>query len=171
MSRVTLFFCLVMIFTGCETKPSPVQIENGNLESDVKQTEANEQETRREWKTVVKNESYELAELHLSDTESLVYSMILQPDAQLGIGVGIDLAVVADSRGFNYFRYSRTAPDQEQYDSVAHLRRDNHKYSSFLMVEFFKEKPAKEGEFLFDVKMLVSLVQQRKSENERTVNK
>ena len=114
------------------------------------------------WRSFARNDYYELFEFPLSKTESIVRSQIAKGDAQLGIGVVMDIAVLADSRGFKYFKPSET-PTREELDRTPNHPSDKDAIGSsdLIKIVFLNEKPESADDSVMDVKTWLFLVEQR----------
>ena len=94
---------------------------------------------------VARNEWYALFEIPRDETSSYFETEIFKPDAQLGIGIFVDIGKLASDRGFKYLNVL-SKPDDDR-----------------TLVKFQNEKP-EDSEKSFDVASLVSLYEARLAE-------
>jgi len=123
-----------------------------------------------QWTKVVENEWYILYELPTSKTQSVLNCTYLQLDAQLGIGIAIDVGVIANSRGFHYFQFSEyESPSIKISESLRELRKlqpSEFKFDGLFTINFL-DSEAPDLENVMDVQSMVFLAKQRDIEQKQ----
>lgn len=144
ISRIAIVIVLIML--GCDSR----QEQPSNQASGG---------GRQRWTTIGKNEWYELSEFRAKVDESVVYCDFAKTDPQLGIGLAIDLAVLADSRGFTHFRRTEADPAEKYPQVLADINSDK-RQSDLFIVHFYHAKPDGHTD-VFEVKSLMGLADRK----------
>ena len=121
---------------------------------------------RGKWMTLTKNKWFELFELRLNDNESLVHVAFLQLDAQLGIGVAMEVGVASHFRGFEYFSVVDIEKqnllkkvDEDSIKSLQPLLPEDPETSGYFLVRFLHEK-IDDSNHVFESRLMAQLSKQ-----------
>ena len=117
------------------------------------------------WKSVAKNEWYELLEFRVSKNQSIFNSNFSKSDAQLGIGIAIDIGVLASERGFTHFRVLEATPVEKFPKLIEEIQADKKSGDDMQIVEFYAEKPD-DSDQVFDAAWATQMAKLRESESE-----
>ena len=105
------------------------------------------------------NEWYDLFELRLLDNKSAVCTAFQKPDAQLGIGITLDIASMANDRNFNFFMIAKADLGEEQMKPLEKMLPDDVVSLSCVQVDFLVAIPKNTDQQVIDVKHMVKLLE------------
>ena len=158
MTRLILATSLALLL-GCNSSA------NRNTEADsggtsYSATSPTHDDTRSEdWRLIDSNEWYDLFELNLTDTESIICSAFHKTDAQLGIGIALNVAILADDRGFRFFRFKETSLTDEQARMLEPLLPKDRVLETHSLAEFLNVEPEESHTHVFNAAFMTQLRQ------------
>ena len=153
--RAVCLIGLALVMVGCDSTLD--QQPTGKVEPEQSSQPASSNESREpQWHRFASNEWYELYELKLSENEFLICMAAHKTDAQLGIGISVEIARMANSRGGKFFRAEEIVPTKAQAALVESLLPDGRVLESYAKVEYFATKPI-DDENLVDVAAMAKI--------------
>ncbi|MEL7498821.1 MAG: hypothetical protein AAFN77_14530 [Planctomycetota bacterium] len=156
--RIILLTLMVLPYLGCQSEPSqPAKAPNVVDLEDATPTP----DEKDHWQTFTTNEWYELSELRMKSTQSVIRCKFFKTDAQLGIGISADIAVLAQPRGFKYFRTSSIESLDANGEPSIGINDEN---ESQYVIDFYKEKPEDASTDVLEVDAYVQIAELRDAE-------
>jgi hypothetical protein len=145
-----------MLSLGCNSHtPDTGDINNLKVAESVNPLDLKNSVT--DWQLVDSNEWFDFFELTITDSESLVCAAFHKTDAQLGIGIMFQIAILADDRGFKYFTTNEAIPTKAQLELLENKLPKSRVLESCFRIQYLLEKPIDSENHVFDVKFLTKI--------------
>ena len=140
MIRFVFLAGLALVFLGCDSNNDgqPLVFDEPSLS---KPSSPPTRSTEPKWRRFGSNEWYEIYELRLSENQSLICLAIHKSDAQLGIPIAVNIARVAETRGFKFFREENASPTKMQTELIDRILPEGLIDEAFYKIDFLLTKP------------------------------
>jgi len=140
----------LLVFVGCDSSAKHERAADTEVTANSVQSPPPVEDNLPAWELIDSNEWYDIFELKLTDRESFISTAFHKTDAQLGIGVSLSVAVLADDRGFKYFRFNDASLTEEQAKMLEPLLPEGRVLETTTMAEFLAVKPEQSESYVFD---------------------
>ena len=157
MKHLLLSVSSLICFIGCNPElPNATPASTDAISASIT-IPVEEKSDEASWRLVDSNEWYDIFELILTDDESLICTAFHKTDAQLGIGIAFNIAILAGDRKFKYFTFSETSLTQNQNRILEPLLPKSLVLESHFLVKYLNFKPEDEDRHVFDAELMARL--------------
>ena len=157
MTRFMLSVGLLIVLVGCSSDAEDAVTVNSDAASTSVTLPNEDKSGESNWRLVDSNEWYDLFELTLTETESLICTAFHKTDAQLGIGIAINVAVLADDRGFKFFTFNEASLSDDQMTALAPKLPKERVLESYAKIQYLMTEPEKSGNHVFDAEFMTQM--------------
>ena len=155
--RLTFAACLTLVLIGCDSNDELTSVADTKLVPTTSNSHSSDDSRIPEWRLVHSNEWYDLFELNLTDTEALICTAFHKTDAQLGIGIAFNIAILADDREFKYFTFKEASLTENQTRILEPLLPESRVLESHFLVEYSNAEPEDPDSHVFDAEFMTQL--------------
>ncbi|MEM7785749.1 MAG: hypothetical protein AAF939_19735 [Planctomycetota bacterium] len=157
MKRFVFSISTLIFLTGCNPEPKNIPTVKSVATSSATTQPVEEDNVEPTWRRVDSNEWYDHFELVLTDSESITCAAFHKTDAQLGIGIAFQIAILADDRKFKFFTFNEASPTQNQMEMLEPLLPKSRVLESYSLIKYFESKPKDTDPHAFDVEFMTQM--------------